>query len=119
MPDAKDNAGSQQGFYVVQEECISCGVPQQVAPDLVAIAEVNGRDGICVWVKQPGSPEEFDQAIEAVNQCCVGAHRYGGRDPRILERLEPYCCDHPLQPPKATLLERLHARLVKWAAGNL
>ncbi|HEY9126263.1 MAG TPA: hypothetical protein VIM62_04010, partial [Acidobacteriaceae bacterium] len=43
-------------FYVESGCCISCGVPQAVAPDLVGWIE-DEKFLRCYWIKQPETPE--------------------------------------------------------------
>ncbi len=82
-------------FYVCNHECIFCGDPHVVAPDMIGWAEDGGDAYLhCVWKKQPETPEELDQAIAAFNASCVSAYRYAGSDPAILNRLGPDVCDH-------------------------
>ena len=65
-------------FYVVDGECLTCGLAEAEAPDLLAdCAEV----GHCYYKKQPGTPEELEQAIHAVWVTEVACHCYGGTDP--------------------------------------
>src|SRR5579862_2977388 len=85
-------------FYVEYECCTSCGVPQVVAPDL--IAPTDAADGHCYWRKQPETNAELKQAIKVLATQELGCHRYAGSDPAILSRISPELCDYPL--PKAT-----------------
>ena len=87
-------------FYVVTRECISCGTPASVAPDLIA----HHRDsaggtivGHCYFRKQPSTPEETEEAINAVNASCACAVRYRGNDPSILARISPMSVDNPFR----------------------
>lgn len=79
-------------FYVVNNECVSCGAPHAVAPDLIGWAE-NVDASHCIWKRQPATSQETDQAINAVLASEVACHRYAGNDPRILGRLDPMYCD--------------------------
>lgn len=49
------------GFYVDPQCCISCGVPQAVAPDLVGWTNDEMRQ--CYWKKQPETEGELKQAF--------------------------------------------------------
>jgi hypothetical protein len=43
-------------FYVVNGDCMTCGAPQAVAPDLIGWCEGESH---CVWKKQPETPAEL------------------------------------------------------------
>jgi hypothetical protein len=92
-------------FYVVHERCIACQAPESEAPDLMTHDEGEEIGYQCYFKKQPTTPEQLDQAINAVIVSCCGAVRYAGRDPEILKRIcdprwEPYAiqCDALLDP---------------------
>jgi len=85
-------------FYVEYECCISCGVPQSLAPDLVAWTDEKSPH--CYWRKQPATRAEFNRAIKALSAQELGCHRYAGTDPEILARIEPELCDYPLLQPE-------------------
>lgn len=89
--------GSSDGdFYRVCDECVSCGVPQSVAPDLIGSTE----DGQCFWKKQPETPEELARALDVINGSCVAAHHYAGHDAAIISQIEySFSCDQVEQPP--------------------
>jgi hypothetical protein len=53
-------------FYVVNDECVSCGAPHAAAPDLIGWA-TNVENEHCIWKKQPETPEELEQAFAAFN----------------------------------------------------
>ena len=72
-------------FYVFPSECMACGAPESVAPDLMSHTEE--RYGNCYFVRQPVTPGEVDRAIAAVNASCCGAVVYRGKDPEILGRI--------------------------------
>ena len=75
-------------FYVVNQDCITCGYPHVLAPDLMAW-ELNseGREAHCYFRKQPGTSQEIEQAVNAVNGSCCGALRYSGTDPAVIKRI--------------------------------
>jgi hypothetical protein len=79
-------------FYVQDVCCTSCGVPQAEAPDLVGWA--NEDHTLCYWKKQPETPEELDRAIRVLNAQELMCHRYAGKDPYVLHRVDPHCCDY-------------------------
>jgi glycerophosphoryl diester phosphodiesterase len=72
-------------FYVENECCFACEAPYHEAPDLMAHDE-EGIVGHCYFKKQPSTPDEVERAISACIVSCVGAVRYGGNDPAVLER---------------------------------
>jgi hypothetical protein len=75
-------------FYVEDGMCIACAAPESVAPDLMNHVGPNETDSNhCYFEKQPESPEEMDQALSAMRVCCCGALRYGGNDPKLIQRL--------------------------------
>jgi hypothetical protein len=75
-------------FYVVNQDCMTCGYPHVLAPDLMAW-EMNseGREAHCYFAKQPETSQEIEQAVNAVNGSCCGALRYAGSDREILKHL--------------------------------
>jgi len=81
-------------FYAVEKLCLSCGLPEDEAPDLLANLKETGGD--TYFVKQPTTPEEVERACAALDVCCVKALRYAGDDPAIIQRLQKWsaeCCD--------------------------
>lgn len=72
-------------FFVEDGLCITCGIPELEAPDLIAGTD----DGHCYFRKQPVTPDEVRRAIAAVNISCCGAVQYGGDDPDILRQIVP------------------------------
>ena len=80
-------------FYVVNGECISCGAPHAVAPDLIGWARVGPDESDhCIWKKQPETMLEFEQAIMASEASEVGCYRYAGQDRKIISRIgREYC----------------------------
>ena len=79
-------------FYVEETCCMSCGVPQEIAPDLVGWTNEDRQQ--CYWVKQPQTTDELDRAIQVIHAQEIGCHRYSGSDPGILRRLPAEDCDH-------------------------
>jgi hypothetical protein len=80
-------------FYVVNHECISCGAPHAVAPDLIGWA-VGSDHEHCIWKKQPENGAELEQAFAAFESSCVCCYRYAGTDLSIMRRVGPEFCDH-------------------------
>ena len=98
-------------FYVNVEECIVCGAPEHVAPEVIAMTQdADIHQNHCFFKKQPSTPEEIERAVTAMDASCVEALRYRGRDPEVLRRLEALglsrLCDHP-RPWWRRLLSRL------------
>lgn len=79
-------------FYVREDTCcMSCGVPQAIAPDLVGWTNENLTQ--CYWLKQPQTADELDRAIKIIHTQEFGCHRYSGNDPALLQRLPAEECD--------------------------
>jgi hypothetical protein len=110
-------------FYAEADCCISCGVPQAAAPDLVGWTDDTSSQ--CYWKKQPETPEELEYAFDVFDGQELGCHRYAGRDPEIQLRIGSGSCDFRdawplptgLEPPRfwtePTLWQRIRARLTK------
>ena len=97
MPVTKINENAEAksalgDFYVQDTCCMSCGVPQAIAPDLVGWTNQNLTR--CYWLKQPQTADELDRAIKIIHTQELGCHRYSGKDPAILQRLPAEDCDH-------------------------
>jgi len=95
LPPTSDQPEAVGDFYVEQHECVICGVPAAVAPDL--IRHHGTACGSCYFIKQPTTPAEIDQAVAAVQESCVCAVRYRGSDPAILCRISPMSVDNPFK----------------------
>lgn len=98
-------------------DCMACGAPELEAPHLLAALVGDNYD--TYFVRQPATPDEVEQACRALESCCVGALRYGGQDPLIIQRLgnDPGYCDHLLPGPPALPPERKSAEAAP-AAGD-
>src|ERR1700759_2094560 len=72
-------------FYAVEKLCLSCGLPEDEAPELLANLDETGGDTF--FVRQPETPEEVERACRAIDVCCVKALRYAGDDLAIIQRL--------------------------------
>ena len=96
-------------FYVEAGACISCGAPENEAPDLICFDD---KESHCYFAKQPASPAETSRAIRSLWVSCCGALRYSGTDPALLARLSDIGladrCDNPVA-TRRTLLVRNHA----------
>lgn|GEM_PF-5718771 len=84
-------------FYVENAQCLACGVPHVVAPDLVGWTDE--KKSHCFWKKQPETPAELERAIAVLEAQELECHRYAGTDPAILSRVLSTCCDYPMQLP--------------------
>lgn len=91
-PDKREPTSAPGDFYVENQCCISCGVPQMVAPDLIGWA--NDDRGVCYWKKQPETPDEMRQAFAIFDGQEAGCHRYAGHNPEIQRRVGFENCDH-------------------------
>ncbi len=91
-------------FYGDADRCCCFGAcePVEIAPDLIGYQEE--PEG-CYFKRQPTTPAEVDQAIDALRYAFVENLRYGGSDPAIVQRLRAMTrnaricmsdlCDHP------------------------
>jgi hypothetical protein len=95
VPHPKSASGD---FYVVKGECLACGYPHVVAPDL--IGWTGEKIPHCYWKKQPGTSAELERAIGVLEAQELECHRYAGTDPAILDRVSSACCDYPKQLPR-------------------
>jgi hypothetical protein len=93
--DSPKTALATGGFYVEEGCCVSCGVPQMVAPELVGWTEEESPS--CYWIRQPETADEVNRAIRIIREQDLGCHRYSGNDPAILKRVPREECDffHP------------------------
>ena len=94
-------------FYVVNQDCISCGAPHEVAPELMSWH----NEEHCYFGKQPESQDEVNQAIRAIAASCVDCLRYAGNDESILQKLndifEESQCDYPIPISHRSLKKRV------------
>jgi hypothetical protein len=86
-------------------DCLSCGSPEIEAPTL--LAPLTDENSDTFFIRQPETEEEIEQACCAIDVCCTGALRYGGKDTQILLRLSRTHCDYAdlpskLQPPQSS-----------------
>ena len=84
------------GPFYTSGECLACGEPECIAPDLLAPLDDENQE--TYFAKQPITQEEIERACQAIEGCCVKALRYGGSDASIIERLgnNPVYCDNLL-----------------------
>jgi hypothetical protein len=90
-------------------DCLACELPEGEAPDLLAPLRDGNLD--TYFVKQPETPEEIERACSALRVCCTDALRYGGKDPRIIQRLPASLCDY-----RVNLLGRVVRHRPPWWA---
>lgn len=73
---------------------MTCGYPHVLALDLIAWdTDTEGCESHCYFKKQPETPQEIDQAVDAINGSCCGAVRYAGSDPEIIQKLKDVGCE--------------------------
>src|SRR5580700_12231896 len=94
IPHPKSAPGD---FYVEKGQCLACGVPHVVAPDLVGWTDEKVQHSF--WKKQPETPAELERAIAVMEAQELECHRYAGTDPAILNRILSTYCDHPMPSP--------------------
>jgi hypothetical protein len=81
-------------FYVVRDACILCELPLQTAPKNISWDDAfksrgcTGCPNHCRIERQPQTPEELEQVINAALWSCVQAIRYCGTDSDILKKFE-------------------------------
>ena len=71
-------------FYVEDGCCMTCGVPNDIAPDLFDWVEGENH---CFVKKQPSKPAEFDRMFEAMNGMEAYCIRAKFADPEFYARL--------------------------------
>jgi len=82
-------------FYVIDGQCISCGAPHAVAPDLIGWATDDQLR--CIWKRQPETEAEMQQAYNAFDASCIACYRYAGTNPAVIQRLGQEYCDQTLE----------------------
>ena len=71
MPDRNQRAlKNVPGKFYVDNQCLFHAMCQHLAPSNFAYDEVNGTYYVC---KQPETPEELAQCLEAVDACPMAA----------------------------------------------
>lgn len=95
-------------FYIENLCCASCGVICDEAPPLIRFDDTP-ESGHCYVYKQPSTPVEFEQMLNAIEVQDLGCIRYAGTDPKVLERFGKAKlwgnCDHLCETGDA---QRLH-----------
>ncbi|HEY4372130.1 MAG TPA: ferredoxin [Burkholderiales bacterium] len=85
------NCQDAPGDFYTTGECLSCEVPESLAPECLA-----PLDSLCCdthFLRQPSTPEEIEQVRKAAESCRVGAIRYRGGNVAIRDRLGAELCD--------------------------
>lgn len=95
-------------FCVEDGCCITCGVPEDIAPDMFGWAP----DPHCFVKQQPCNPDQLDRILQAMWSSEVSCIRYRGDDARIARRIAEFglaeCCDEP--PADASVIVRTLVR---------
>jgi hypothetical protein len=73
-------------FYVVDQCCITCGIPLQRAPEVFAWV-TDGRGRSCIVARQPSTPSAIANTLRAIHDGEADCIRYRGSDPDIIRRL--------------------------------
>src|SRR5882672_2277680 len=81
-------------FYVQANRCTRCCMPHHEAPDLMNDPDAPFEE--CYFRRQPQTPDEVVQAMNAICVSEVCALRYGGRDPEIIRQVGPGQSDYSL-----------------------
>jgi hypothetical protein len=75
-------------FYIIEELCLTCRVPEAVAPTLIGFHDdADAGKSHCYLKKQPSNAREVELAVKAVELCCCGAYGYRGTDPAVRRKL--------------------------------
>src|SRR5262249_19374093 len=98
---AKPNPPNVEGpFYVQDGCCISGGVPENPAPGVFGWVKDAKGGAHCVVKRQPATPLEITQTLEAMASGEVECIRFRGQDKEILRRLgemgEAHLSDEPI-----------------------
>jgi hypothetical protein len=86
-------------FYVQDGCCISCGVWEDVAPDLLAWLP-NSKVPHCYVARQPETDAEFGRMMQAMQVGEVDCIRVHGCRPHWAERLRLAGLGHHIDPPE-------------------
>ena len=99
-------------FYVEDWCCLTCGIPDGVAPNNFAWDE-DWVQGQCYVIKQPETPDELDRVIEAVGNAEIDCIRYRGSDPEIQRRIRDVSgeCDTPEQAALSVVMHKRAQRV--------
>jgi ferredoxin len=83
-------------FYVEDNCCTACGVPESIAPDLFSyeVTEYESRPGKkskqyhCFFSKQPKSSDEINRTLDVIAHQEINCIRYKGEDNQIVEEMK-------------------------------
>ncbi|MES2945349.1 MAG: hypothetical protein V4772_20980, partial [Pseudomonadota bacterium] len=64
------------GPFYTTGECLSCGTPEAMVPDL--LAPLTDENGDTYFVRQPSTPEEVERACQAVR--CAARMHFGTKE---------------------------------------
>lgn len=88
----REDDSSPGPFYVIKGHCLLCAVPLETAPENITWSAQTFRTVVgdncphhCRVERQPETPEELSNVIEAACESCMAAIRYCGTDPMIIE----------------------------------
>jgi hypothetical protein len=114
IPSKNNVAGD---FYVEEGCCLTCSMPIDTAPKLFAYPENENEENYSCYVqKQPVTPAEFDNMMEAFAVADIGCIRYKGKQRVIQIRLvkanEGMQCDG--LPILLSLEARLRQKIKLW-----
>lgn len=110
-PENAHPANAPGDFYVEDQCCTLCGVPQLVAPELFSILEQSDQTSHCYVRRQPATEAEVDSMLNVISAAELGCIRYAGTDPSILDRLtaaeQSTACDAIPQHPPPGIFDEL------------
>ena len=76
-------AVKQNHFFIEPDDCVTCGCCEGEAPSVFKVDD----DGSAL-IKQPETPEEFEQVVSAMRVCMTACIYYRGLDSRLIERMK-------------------------------
>lgn len=97
-------------FYVADNCCTACGVPEANAPTLFAY----DLKGHCYVSQQPATADDLDRMLTAMAQQELGCVRYRGSDAAIVTKLRNL--GEGLQVDRDGMTSRLEWSLFSWVA---
>ena len=76
-------------FYVAEGECVGCGVPTEIAPDIFG-SDDRGPTSVarCFVRAQPCTAEALAEIVRAMTTAEVDCIRYRGCDPKTIAELD-------------------------------
>ncbi len=98
-------------FYVENGCCLSCGIPEGIAPEIFTWAPDQSH---CFVSRQPETEDETDRTLRALLSAEVECIRYRGYDIDVRRRIAEFgsghCCDEPLPGVRPVLRDRVAFR---------